>query len=563
MNFKERTVFKKYMRSHSQVLFWIIFVALFTTFLLGRRSEFRVSHDFSSYLLPAYGESHGQGNVYLDYFINRPPMLFSLIKIWGTTFGWRYSTWVLLEILSLLIVSLGTYTLAKQFLHLVSARLFTLIFLSTLLFSDITSMFLTSEIIALGFIVLATVILIKAVDLNTRSLTISSALFTFSALIREQFAVVTICFIFGLSCVTLLHRPKFIAISQAIFGSGVVLFFTAVYLFVNQSFSSFFHIFLNTFKNEHVGLPQYRNWLLEVVPKLSDYFYFSAFAQHQLIITLFPIGIMSLGLRRHFGKDRKSLLSESNSINFFLLWIIGSSLLISTGWQSHGSRYTGHYALPSFVGLTLMSIVVLGFLRQVSNKIESRSSLKRLSYFVLIAAIFVSLLPGEQTVTTLSQSYTHISPSNFINRISNSDSEVLSAEEATALRIISTSPRDFKCSVNVYGWGTADFYYYTRSKPCSRFFLVNLITEVKDFEEYRKSLTENPPRIISYGCRRVNCSDLEYKDFEQAGFPFSNVLAACYHMIKSRNTDFEDEGLYLSNFNSRESQQRCIINADY
>jgi hypothetical protein len=41
------------------------------------------------------------------------------------------------------------------------------------------------------------------------------------------------------------------------------------------------------------------------------------------------------------------------------------------------------------------------------------------------------------------------------------------------------------------------------------------------------------------------------------------VLAACYHMIQSRNTDFEDEGLYLSNFNSRESQQRCIMNADY
>jgi len=562
MNFEVRNVFKKNLRSHSRVLFWTIFISLFATFLLGRRSEFRLSHDFSSYLLPAFGESHGQGNVYVDYFINRPPMLFSLIKIWGTTFGWRYSTWVLLEILSLLIVSLGIYTLAKQFLHLVSARLFTLIFLSTLLFSDITSMFLTSEIIALGFIVLATVILTKAVDLNTRSVTISSALFTFSALVREQFAVVSICFILGLSCMTLLHRRKFIAISQALFGSGVILFCTALYLYVNQSFSSFFHIFVRTFKNEHVGLPQYLNWFLEVLPKLRGYFYFSSFAQYHLLIAIFPIGIVSWGFLRRFGKDRKSLLSETNSSNLFFIWIIGISLIISSGWQSHGFRYTGHYALPGFLGLTLVSIVVLGFLRQVSNKIESRSSLKRLPYFVLIAAIFISLLPGKPTVTSLSQSYTRISPRNFIDRISNSDSEVLSAEEATALRIISTSPRDFKCSVKVYGWGTADFYYYTRSKPCSRFFLVNLIIEVKDYEEYRKSLTENPPRIISYGCRRYNCSDLDYEDFEQAGFPFGKVLPACYHMIQSRNTDFEDEGLYLSNFNSRESQQRCIINAD-
>lgn len=270
-----RKAFNKNSDIYLRFLFWIIFFALFTIFLLGRRTEFRLSHDFSSYLLPAFGESQGHGNLYVDYYINRPPMIFLLIKIWGSTFGWRYSSWVLLEIFCLLSVSLSVHLIAKEFLHSASARLLTLIFVLTLLFSDITSMFLTSEIIALSFISLATVLLVANADLDKWTVIVSSALFTFSALIREQFALVSISLIFVLAGMALLRRCKYVAILQALLGSSIVLISAAVYLFLNQNIVSFFNIFLSTYRNKRVGFLRYGVFTLDVLTKLRDYFYFA------------------------------------------------------------------------------------------------------------------------------------------------------------------------------------------------------------------------------------------------------------------------------------------------
>ena len=558
MNFQIRNVFKKSLKVYSQCIFWIIFLALFTTFLLGRRTESRLSHDFSSYVLPAFAQSHGQGNVYVDYFINRPPILFSLIEMWGNTFGWRYSSWVLLEISCLLVVSLCVYSLARQFLYLITAQVLTLIFLLTLLFSDMTSMFLTSEILALSFIILATFILVKAVDLKARSVIVSSALITISTLVREQFALIPVLFIFGLTYLAPPNRSKLIVIMQALIGAGIILIFVSTFFVVNQSFSSFYQIFANTFREERVGFLQYGTWSLEALTKLDSYFYFSSFSQFGFLVLLFPVGLVCLHQLKQLREKRGSILFVSNTGYLVFIWIIGISLLISTGWQSHGYRYHGHYALPSFLGLTIACIGVLGFLQEISNRINSRTALKQSLNILLIVIIFVLYLPGQPTMTTFSESYIHIPSSNFIERISKSDSEVLSSEEVIAKRILLSSPKNFNCSVNVYGWGVADFYYYTQSKPCSRFFLVNLLRDDKDFEEYRDSLVSNPPRVISYGCVKVECSDLNYVEIEQLGFPFSKVIKSCYHMIQSRHTGLADEGLYLSNSNSPESQKLCI-----
>lgn len=108
-----------------------------------------------------------------------------------------------------------------------------------------------------------------------------------------------------------------------------------------------------------------------------------------------------------------------------------------------------------------------------------------------------------------------------------------------------TKPSD--CIVHVYGWGVGTTYFYADRKPCSRFFLVNLLPD--DFyEQYSSDLVTNPPAAIVYS---LAGADIDNVRFEESVFDFPQVLKFCY------KNDEIVPSLYLPKLNKKDLQ-KCI-----
>ena len=125
-------------------------------FQTSYRTERRIGHDLVSYVLPAFAMENNLGSPYNDYFINRPPGAFVFIQLWAKVFGYKLQSWVILESILLLSISLLLYSvfnfLIPKFVSAISAFLALFI----LSFSGTLSMFLPLDIIGVFIVLLAT-----------------------------------------------------------------------------------------------------------------------------------------------------------------------------------------------------------------------------------------------------------------------------------------------------------------------------------------------------------------------------------------------------------------------
>ena len=85
-----------------------------------------------------------------------------------------------------------------------------------------------------------------------------------------------------------------------------------------------------------------------------------------------------------------------------------------------------------------------------------------------------------------------------------------------------TKPLD--CIDVQHGWNVGQQYYYSQRKPCTRFFLTNILPPER-IPEYQAQLVDNPPAALVY---ITVLTDLDVDAFEQNIFNFSKVLESCF-----------------------------------
>jgi hypothetical protein len=93
-------------------------------------------------------------------------------------------------------------------------------------------------------------------------------------------------------------------------------------------------------------------------------------------------------------------------------------------------------------------------------------------------------------------------------------------------------------------------YLYTGIKPCSRYFLLNLI--IKDslrLNEFKWNMVSHPPSAIIYD---NSDADLDWQEFEHNFFDYSKILKNCYLNVP-------DSDVYVARFLVL-SQSKCIRN---
>lgn len=96
----------------------------------------------------------------------------------------------------------------------------------------------------------------------------------------------------------------------------------------------------------------------------------------------------------------------------------------------------------------------------------------------------------------------------------------------------------------IYGWGTPYFYYFTGTKPFSRFFILHPdIMGEKQMKEYANAFKKELPKVVLY---TEIYSDMDTQKFEDNYIQIKKILEACYDFYPTDQFDkFHCKGYYL------------------
>ena len=537
------------------VLFFCSTTLLIFLFETSYRTERRIGHDLVNYVLPAFAMDHNLGSPYSDYYINRPPGSFILILLWAKMFGYELQSWVILEFLLLLVISLILYEIFNCLVPKLTSAISVFFSLLTLLFSGTLAMFMPLELISIFLILLATRILLKNRS-SFKKTTIFFILLFFAASVREQY-LITLIFMFVSVLIAQKNENKLFKTTQA-YLLGLIIAGSAFWghFLVHSNFADFVSVFKDEFKSEKQPFSHYFGWILDaisfhsvtsfssliLIPELHMYIFIAIF------FSLLISAVVHLSNRMYF----------SHTFQQFIVGMVGFSLIASVSWQSSGFRFSSHYAISSLIGMFLCIISTVSFITHfLSFKFDLR---KRWVY--IPSALLLLFIPSVETVKLSVATFDKISISTIANQFSRITSNQLSSNEIKAEEIIKLSPPDFNCSVNIYGWGSGSFYLNSKSRPCTKYFLPNLVATRQMAIEYMREIERNPPRVINYGCLDyLTCSDLDINEFETIVFPYAKVIAGCYFSIAQehhQSTDSNYYRLFLSRYDSKIEQSNCI-----
>lgn len=94
------------------------------------------------------------------------------------------------------------------------------------------------------------------------------------------------------------------------------------------------------------------------------------------------------------------------------------------------------------------------------------------------------------------------------------------------------------CILHIYGWEVSPTYIYTQRRPCSKYFLTNLLHLIRRRRialEYREQIFNNPPAAIIYNTLDT---DFNIDRFEREVMNLPNILLHCY-VADPRYKDFK------------------------
>ena len=257
-----KQIISKWTKLACKKYIWAVF--LIFVFETSYRTKQRIDHDLVNYVLPSFAMDNNLGSPYSDYFINRPPGAFISIQLWANLFGYKLQSWVILESILLLVISLILYDIFNCLIPKFASAIAVFFALFTLLFSGTLAMFMPLEIIGISIILLATRILIKkgsSISTNT----IFFILLIFAASVREQYLIV---FVFMLVAV-LISQVNVRKLTDTIYSCflGIILA-GLVFLWhflVNANFEGFISVFKIGFNNEKRPVSNYFGWIIDAI----------------------------------------------------------------------------------------------------------------------------------------------------------------------------------------------------------------------------------------------------------------------------------------------------------
>ena len=480
--------------------------------------------DAISWVAPADAQVMGYGKPYVDFWDIKPPGLIAISSLWIQIFG---SSLLGFKILNFLI-GLGVFT-AMWFVYekLFSWRLARpLVILTALpLYSvAIQTQFYSSEMLGLLFSIVGLSLLLSKFSISKKRLFFGSFLLAFAGQIKDPYLpaiLATLPFFFYSVKKNRKVSTQLIIVALGILASIVV---TTLYLALSGSLGEYLQVIAD--KNQEFSVLETQ----EYIPYLLEYLQLAAdtFIQASYFFVL-PVFISVAAKLLQWWRAKKIQVSSNKNskalkfsiglskhhhyIFITLCYILGSFI----GFSMQGK--TGfHYYIQIVIPLFLLLFLSIENLRQILLSTTSsipKNWIKKVLFFSSFL-LFIFVVPKKEYLKEFLNFERPIQAvANFMS-IEEGDMESFAYVQSR------TNPGD--CVFSVYGWTTGQFYFYTKRKPCSQYFLVNIL-DYDQKKELAAQLIQNPPKAIRY---TQSGSDLDVDQFETEVVNFTQVLEHCY-----------------------------------
>jgi hypothetical protein len=531
-----------FFRNPSVIIFSVVIIFIYGVYLFSYN---RIAGDAASHLLLAVSPILKIGVPYKDFWEIKPPVWPFILYLWTSVFGFKIlSIRILNLIVAALVVIIGRLIYKKVLITPVFEMVF--IFTMVVTFSPIlySYMFLPTELLGLLLSMFALVSLMFFKN-DFNKFYWSGFLFLAASQTKEPFTFCVLA-VMPVLLETLLKRGfgSFIKnTSQFLLGiiSGVLI----LYLYLS-SFGSV---------NAYMQVFQYKQRFFRFTYEKLVQNFMPGFSAAERTFTEFSYGLLFISilailmflLANKFRKNLKFnsklqrlesaplIVLDKDSLNKYvvLLYAIGSFLGFGLG-GSYGQHYLIQIVFPFYL---LLGVILSYIFREVSF-LAAKPKIYLIPAIVIFLFSILITLPKRQYFLS------------FLPYATTNRNFVMNDDIAGFERRMAELTTEDQCVLSVYGWGASENYLYSERRPCTRFFLANIVKEGWQNNEYAQSILNNPPAAIYY---RTNASDMDVGKFESEVIDISNIIKNCYV------EDTVENVIYIPKIkNDDEGLKRCI-----
>lgn len=542
MILRMRVTLKKKMRkiknilNHNYLKSFIIFILVLATISGISLQSYQkletplLRADFISTLVPGIAYFKEMGSPYLDYWEIRPPALQFMTGLWGVLTGSSLQSFHILYLLFFTgIIGMSWIILGKLFSFfekILIYSIFSLIFFT----NSVQTQFFPPEINGLFFSLLGLVFALKK-NPSKKDFFWSSFFFIIASQMKEVFAFTGLS-LFPHLIVSMFSSKKklqefiisvFVGIVVAI---GVVL----SYLLFTQSLSAYGEVI--QYKSQ-IFDPTNFGILLTRISSTLGYLVRRFLAIPYNVMLLFIVWIVLIFF--WIKKNSLKIVSRKNQniVQFiFPKELAGQLIFYFIAIFYWVGAFLGYLMQNRYnhiydISILFSFVLILGLIAKSSayclvnlspfNNLKKNNSFITGFSFLVIAFL---LVPKKQIILENYYQLKSYRPKIHFSRWINAENP-----EYTKLESKIRNNTSYKSCINVqHGWNVGQQYYYTNRKPCTRFFITNILPQGK-ISEYQLQLTNNPPSAMIFF---TELTDLNVSNFDKNIFNFTEVINECF-----------------------------------
>jgi hypothetical protein len=520
----------------------VLAVSLAALSLLGIYlfSQPRLAGDVASHLLLAVSPILKIGSPYKDFWEIKPPVWPIMLYFWSRLFGFSILSIRIINVIVAALVALVTWHVYKRIFRFPVLELIYCFSIVIVLSPILNSIIFPTELLALLLSLSALLSLIGFRN-DFPKFYLSGLLFFAASQTKEPFTF-TILSVVPVFIVLLIQRGLRATFKNAaLFLLGVLTSFIGIYIYLARlgSVGSYVEVF--KFKQAYFPFS---------LERFSQYFY-PGFYRAAITFTEYPRSLFILiafalisfylvnRFKKTLGLDKNNLvlsmksvvIADSAKIQKYsaLFYAIGSFVGFALG-----ATFGSHYLIQVVVPFYVITGLIYSYLFNSTLFLIRKSKLYFCLMLFMVIFSTVMLMPKRPYLS----SYIH-EEVNFILT-----DNVYGFER----RITELTAKD-QCVLSVYGWGTSESYLYSERRPCTRFFLANIVLLDWQKREYAKEIIENIPAVITY---QIVGADMDVEKFESEAINVSKIVKNCYKQ------DSKEKILYVPKINDVEILRDCI-----
>lgn len=491
----------------------IVLTVFCVVFVLTQTVGATIKHDLSSYLAPAVAYIEGYGAPYVDFFDIKPPVAIFFLVPWISVFGFSLESMIVLDAIMLFLL----FYVFFRLLSLSKADLFVFfIFAYALVYAlsyRLFGLMLLTETVGLVFVFLS-LLLVFSQPSRITSWFLAGMLLQFASQVKEVYVFTPIFFAAFVWLDNRFHVREVLTAFLGWCAGGLIVF---LLLYVSNAHVAYLDVL--AFKADAFQVRDPVTMVLRMIKGLAAFSglrlkFYLFFVPSLILLIVFVLRARARG--KPFGLRAGS---KAHVASVFALLLL--AVMVGFAWQ--GKPPSGHYAVSIFFPYLLFICAWFAALREMFPAIAKPKKTglgPGTISLVLLLWFCVVLTPGPKVPAQASQQIvSHIKGGGF------SIPELESEEALSRYRFVTSNLQEGDCLQQVYGWAAGAAYLYTGTKPCSRHFLANLITNETTANEYVQDLQQSPPTVVIYNPAGA---DLDVEFFEKSIFPWGEIVSNCY-----------------------------------